>query len=108
MDFLTQEPDRHYDCIVTNPPYSKKDEFLERAYQIKKPFAFLLPLTALEGKKRMALFRENGLEIIFLPKRINFITPTGKGSGAWFAVAWFCGNMKIGKELNFPNEEKGE
>jgi len=40
-----------YDCIVTNPPYSKKYEFLKKAFEFNKPFAFLLPLTALEGKK---------------------------------------------------------
>lgn len=42
-----------------------------------------------EGK-RQELFRKYGIELLLLDKRINFETPSGKGSGAWFPVAWFC------------------
>ena len=76
------------DIIITNPPYSKKDEFLKRAYELGKPFAFLMPLTTLEGIKRGALFSKHGIQIIIPNRRINFITPSGKGSGAWFQVGW--------------------
>mgnify|MGYP001615675510 FL=1 len=41
-NFLTWEPDE-WDCIITNPPFSLKTEFLIRAYNLGKPFAFLLP-----------------------------------------------------------------
>ena len=89
------------DCIITNPPYSKKDEFLKRAYEIGKPFAFLMPLTALEGIKRGALFSKHGIQLIIPNRRINFITPSGKGSGAWFQVGWFCWKMNLPKDINF-------
>ena len=88
-DFLSYEPD-YYDIILTNPPYSLKNEFLARAYSFGKPFAFLLPLTFLETQSRQSLFKKYGIEILLLNKRINFETPSGKGSGAWFATAWFC------------------
>lgn len=55
FDFLTDEPDFDYDMIITNPPYSIKDEFLARCYNLKKPFCLLLPLTALEGVRRGAI-----------------------------------------------------
>ena len=100
LDFLIWQP-KKWDCIVTNPPYSLKQEFLERAYSFKKPFAFLLPLTTLETPKRQKLFKKYGLEIIFFDKRINFQTPSGKGNGAWFAVAWFTWGLNIRKELNW-------
>src|SRR3989304_3666985 len=45
-------------CIITNPPYSMKEEFLERCYRWKVPFALLMPLTALEGKRRGELYRK--------------------------------------------------
>jgi len=99
-DFMIYQPNE-FDCIITNPPYSIKQKFLERAYSLHKPFAFLLPLTTFETAKRQKLFKKYGLEVIFLDKRINFETPSGKGSGAWFAVAWFTNGLKIGKELNF-------
>jgi len=99
-DFLSFEPD-YYDCIITNPPYSLKQEFLKRAYDLGRPFAFLLPLTTFETAKRQRLFKEHGVEVIFLDRRINFETPSGEGSGSWFAVAWFTYGLGIGSQLNF-------
>ena len=93
--------DKACDIIITNPPYSAKDAFLERAYTLGKPFAFLLPLTALEGKKRNDLFRKYGIQLIIPDKRINFITPSGKGTGAWFQVAWFCWKLNLPKDIIF-------
>lgn len=57
-DFLKFEP-TDYDIIITNPPYSLKNKFLERAFSLKKPFLFLLPITTLEGLNRGKMFREN-------------------------------------------------
>ncbi len=97
------------DVIITNPPYSKKDEFLKRAYELGKPFAFLLPLTALEGIKRSVLYKKYGLQIIIPNRRINFITPNG-GSSSWFATAWFTWGLNLPKDLMFVelNRKEGE
>lgn len=99
-DFLTWQP-KKYDCIITNPPYSLKQQFLQRCYDLKKPFALLLPLTTFETAKRQALFKKHGIEVILFDKRINFETPSGKGGGSWFATAWFTNGLKIGKQLTF-------
>src|SRR6056297_3111047 len=79
-DFLNWKPEK-WDCIITNPPFSLKQEFLERCYKLGKPFALLLPLTTFETKKRQDLFKKYGVQVIFFNKRINFKTPSGKGSG---------------------------
>jgi len=102
-DFLTTTPlhAAKYDCIVTNPPYSLKNEFLAQCYELRMPFALLLPLTAFETKKRQALFKAHGVEAILFPKRINFETPTGKESHAWFCTAWFTWGLNIGQQLTF-------
>jgi hypothetical protein len=100
VDFLTREPDAPC-VIVTNPPYSLKDEFLLRCYDLGYPFALLMPLTALEGRRRTALYRQNGIELILFPKRINFTPPRAKGSGSWFATAWFTHGLGIGSALTF-------
>jgi len=99
-DFLSCQPPQ-FDCIVTNPPYSLKQKFLERCYELGRPFALLLPLTTFETPKRQNLFRKHGLEVIFFDKRINFQTPSGRGSGAWFATAWFTWGLRIGKEMTW-------
>ena len=88
QDFLKWKPKR-FDCIVTNPPYSLRYDFIKRCYELGKPWAMLMTLTTLEGK-RQELFKKYGIELLLLNKRINFETPSGKGSGAWFPVAWFC------------------
>ncbi len=97
FDFLTDEPSHDFDLIITNPPYSLKDQFLERCYQHHRPFALLLPLTALEGKRRSILYRKYGISVIVPNKRIEF---TGKNAN-WFAVAWFCWNILKDNSLIF-------
>lgn len=92
FDFLEIEP-RECDAIVTNPPYSIKDAWIDRCYDIGKPFALLMPYTALEGHRRQALFRRYGVDLLFLPRRVTFITPSGKKGGAWFPTAWFTYKM---------------
>ena len=102
QDFLTDLINKHaFDIIITNPPYSLKGEFLERCYELGKPFALLMPLTTLEGIKRGALFKKYGIQLIIPNRRINFITPSGKGSGAWFQVAWFTWGLNLPKDLIF-------
>ena len=102
QSFLSYEPE-HYDVIVTNPPFSLKQQFLERAYSIGKPFAFLLPLTTFETRGRQGLFKKYGVEVILFDRRINFETPSGVGSGSWFATAWFTHGLNIGNQLTFES-----
>ena len=88
------------DILITNPPYSKKDEFLKKAYELDKPFAFLMPLTALEGIKRGKLYKEYGIQLIIPNRRINFVMPNKQG-GAWFQTAWFTWGLNLPRDLNF-------
>jgi hypothetical protein len=90
-----------FDALITNPPYSLKDHFLARCYHLHKPFALLLPLTALEGQRRQQLFRQYGIEIVCLPHRIAFELPRGGKSASWFATAWFTHGLQIGSPLVF-------
>ena len=87
LDFLTNIPSFQFDVIITNPPYSLKDAFIKRCYELDKPWAMLMPLTALEGVARGAMFREHGVELLVLDRRVQF--QTGK-KGVWFNTSWFC------------------
>ena len=98
-DFLTDKIDR-FDCIVTNPPYSKKEEFITRCYTLGKPFALLMPLTTLEGQKRQALFKKYGLQLILLNRRINF-EKIGNVSGSWFATCWITWKLNLPRDITF-------
>jgi hypothetical protein len=101
QDFLTWKPDSSWDCVVTNPPYSKKDEFLARCYALGKPFALLMPVAAVGEQGRMNLYREHGIQLLLPDKRINFQTPTGGPSSAWFFTAWFCWQFDLPRDLIF-------
>ncbi|KYC52637.1 MAG: hypothetical protein AMQ22_00687 [Candidatus Methanofastidiosum methylothiophilum] len=101
-NFLDENNYKEFDCIVTNPPFKYKQQFLERCYNLKKPFALLLPLTTFETEKRQQLFKKYGVEVIFFDKRINFETPNKiEKSSSWFATAWFTHGLNIGKQLTF-------
>ena len=102
---VTSKETLDYDMELTNPPYSDKEGFLERAYKKGKPFAFLMPLTALEGIKRGNLYKKYGIQLIIPNRRINFIMPNKQG-GAWFQVAWFCFGLNLPKQLNFVELDK--
>jgi len=84
-DFFDCEPDDVYDGIITNPPYSIKDKFIEHCYALGKPFALLLPVTSFQGGKRGRMFIEHGMSTLVYNNRVDF---TGKGNPT-FGNAWF-------------------
>jgi hypothetical protein len=103
IDFLSGDaPAGRFDCIVTNPPYSLKDDFLLRCFELEKPFALLLPITALEGVRRGKLFNEMGerLGVLVLDRRVEFT-----GGSVWFNVSWFCCGI-LPRQLVFERLEK--
>lgn len=103
FDFLVDKPDFDFDMIITNPPYSLKDEFLKKCYEYGKPFCLLLPITALEGSNRGKMFRKYGIEVIVFDKRVEFL----KGKGNWFNTSWFCWKV-LDKNLIFEEIVKEE
>lgn len=105
-NFFEYVPKEHFDMIITNPPYSLKDEFLKKCYEYKKPFALLLPLTSLEGIKRGKMYRENGIELLVFDRRCNFIYDNAKKSN-WFNTSWFCHNV-LPKQLIFEELNKND
>lgn len=91
-DFFQYEPDESYDVIVSNPPFSKKDEILRRLDELGKPFAILLPLNSLQGKSRFDVFK-NGIQLLSFDQRIGFHSPKSMAmslEGTPFASAYFC------------------
>ncbi len=70
QNFFYYEPEEHYDFIISNPPYSIKDDVLKRLSELNKPFAMLLPIPALQGQKRFPYLQ--GCQALIFDKRINF------------------------------------
>lgn len=104
QDFLQTTPRPSIAAIVTNPPYSIKNAWIERCYDLGLPFALLLPLSALETRRRQKQWAK-GLELVFPAGRISFETPHDRGSSSWFYTAWFTHGLQIGSAFTFPEEQ---
>ena len=93
-DFFRYEPDK-WDILVSNPPFSKKDAVLERAYSFNKPFALLLPITSIQGKRRYKVFK-NEIQMLVFDARVDYHTHNNMQSttkGNHFGSAYFCRDL---------------
>lgn len=73
QDFFTYTPDEPYDCIVSNPPYSLRDDIYKRLFSIGKPFAMLMNFSGIfDSKKRYDLFSKNGVQLLIPQGRTKF------------------------------------
>lgn len=73
LDFFKIKPNREIDYIISNPPYSKKGEVLQRLFELKIPFAMLVGVVGLfESKKRFEMFKNNEFETMYFNKRISY------------------------------------
>ncbi len=62
------------DAIVSNPPYSLKNEVLEKLFALGKPFAMLLVLTGLfDSRRRYSMFSNNRFEILLFNARVDYL-----------------------------------
>lgn len=107
-DFFKIEPENKDYTIVTNPPYSLKYEWLERCYDLRHPFALLMPVEMLGTAKGQRLFEKYGIEIIFMSPRVDFYMPHKgwKGGGAQFPTAWFTWKLNLPEQINFATLNK--
>lgn len=104
VDFLDKETrDRMIktfgiEIIITNPPFSLKNKFIEACIDTKLPFALLLPTTALCTIARQKMFRDNGISILTLGGRTEFMNDK---NGVWFETSWFTNGIFAPGTLNY-------
>ena len=61
------------DYIISNPPYSKKNEVFERLFRLGKPFMMLVGVVGIfESQFRFNMFKDNDFEIMYFNKRISY------------------------------------
>ena len=58
-DFLTAELPENVEWIITNPPFSLADRFIETCLQHKRPFALILKSQYWHARKRYELFMKH-------------------------------------------------
>lgn len=99
QNFFEFEPEK-WDCLVTNPPYSIKYRWLQRCYELGKPFALLVPVEMLGAATAQELLKKYSFEALLLDKRIDFKMPNkGFEGSAQFPVFWLCWQLLPDKVL---------
>ena len=97
-NFLEWEPDKEYDVIIGNPPYTYAREFIEKCFKIanKNTVIIMLLRTAfLESKSRYEFWQQHPLSGLYaLSKRPSF---TGKGFDAT-SYSWFIWDNRTDKQ----------
>ena len=64
--------------IVSNPPFTDKRKFFERALSFNKPFALIMT-NWLNDSAPKQLFKDKDLQLLmFDNKRMKFVSPDGK------------------------------
>lgn len=93
-DFFEYEPEK-YDIIVSNPPYSRREDVICRLFEIRKPFAILINDAGLfDSIKRFELLSNNKFEIMVFNKRIDYIKPDNPNmKGVPFKSIYLCSNI---------------
>ena len=100
QDFFQYEPDEWH-MMVSNPPFSRKKKFFERALSFNKPFALIMTNTWLNDSAPKQLFKDRDLQLLMFDKRIEFTDPTGQvDNKITFSSSYYCWNFLKDKEGN--------
>lgn len=105
QNFFYYEPE-HYDVIISNPPFSCKDNVIKRLYELGSPYAILLPIPSLQGQTRFPYMKD--CQALIFDKRINYYTSLEKKEvqkGVSFGSFYLCRNF-LPKDLIFEELER--
>lgn len=97
QDFFEYEPNEDYDYIISNPPFSRKLEVLDRLYKLNKPFAMLMNIECLNYQVVGEFFLNKPLQLLIVDKKVSF-----DGNTASFNTSYFCNNM-LPRDLMFEH-----
>ena len=109
QDFFDYEP-FHWDVIVSNPPFTNKRKFFERALSFNKPFALIMTNTWLNDSAPKQLFKDKDLQLLMFDKRMKFHSPDGRPNDKiTFSSSYYCWNFLpkqiIMKELSVTSQK---
>ena len=92
-DFFKYEP-FEWDVMVSNPPFTNKRKYFERALSFNKPFALIMTNTWLNDSAPKQLFMDKDLQLLMFDKRMKFISPDGRNNDKiTFSSSYYCWNM---------------
>lgn len=99
------------DALIGNPPFSRKEEFIDRALELNVPFAFLMPSTT-QCAGWMSDYIDRGVIQVISPKggkRVDYLTPEKLSwidSSSQFHSSWFVRKFGVSENLIFRTMAK--
>lgn len=99
QDFLSWEPGEKWDVIISNPPFTMKKKYFERALSFHKPFALIMTNTWLNDSAPCKLFHDRDLQLLMFDQRMKFNMPdeshlVGKRKDLIsFSSSYYCWNF---------------
>ena len=93
QDFYTYEPNEHWDCIISNPPFTGKRKIFERALSFGKPFALLMSNTWLNDSAPKQVFKDYDLQLLMFEERMKFENNGVINNKITFSTSYFCYNF---------------
>jgi hypothetical protein len=101
-DFFTTEPPSGVQCIISNPPFSKKRDVMERIKALDLRFALILPFQWLND----GIPLEYGHQVMFFRQRMIFNTPQGVLNNPR-ANCFVLSDGLLKSDLTFIDKRKG-
>jgi hypothetical protein len=94
----------HGDIIITNPPFTKKKEVLQRLKELSKPFMLICPCSMINTKYFRELFKDEKIQIIIPRRRIQFEKVNKDGSQSApnrcnFDCFYYCYKMNLDRDI---------
>ncbi len=95
QDFYKYEPTEHWDCIISNPPFTNKRKIFERALSFKKPICLLMSNTWLNDKYSKWVFKESNrqMQLLMFDKRIKFLNQGEVQNKITFSSSYYCSDF---------------
>ena len=109
-DFFDFEP-TEWDIMISNPPFTNKRKYFERALSFNKPFALIMTNTWLNDSAPVQLFHDKELQLLMFDMRMQFISPDNRdNSKITFSSSYYCWNFLpkqiIMKQIKVKQKEK--
>ena len=105
QDFFDYEkPPAFTECIVSNPPFSKRDAILKKMYDFGLPFALIMNQNGIfDSKSRFELFKNNNFELLIPKGRMRFFDETMEiKNNPNFQSIYVCSEI-LDKQIEFTD-----
>lgn len=99
-------PPADVQCVVSNPPFSKRNEIFQRLYEWDIPFALIMNMNGIfDSKQRYEMFKDKDVEFLIPKGRMKFFTEDGiTKNSPNFQSIYVCSKM-LDKQLEFSKSE---